>query len=120
MNGGPWTKERDMQLRKLREVGLTFSQIAAALGMTNSAVIGRADRLGLAKQGRSATNQKRRIAVQAQSLPPTFVTGPVALLDLEPHHCRWPVRDAPYMFCADTKADHSSYCSRHFSISRRI
>lgn len=116
-----WTEERDTQLRKLRDAGLTFSQIAAAFGMTNSAVIGRADRLGLAKQGQPATrsNQKRRITVQEQSLPPTLATGSVALLDLEPHHCRWPVQDVPYLFCADAKIDSSSYCGYHFGVSKR-
>lgn len=39
MNGEAWTKERDTQLRKLRDAGLTFSQIAAALAVTRSAVI---------------------------------------------------------------------------------
>lgn len=45
--------------------------------------------------------------------------APVALLDLEPHHCRWPVQDVPYLFCADAKQDGSSYCSYHFGVSKR-
>ncbi len=44
-------------------------------------------------------------------------SGSVVLFDLEPHHCRWPVNDAPYMFCGDTKRDGSSYCQRHFGIA---
>lgn len=122
MNGEAWTKERDTQLRKLRDAGLTFSQIAAALAVTRSAVISRADRLGLAKQGQPATRSKYpKRQITAMPVPATMrdANTPVTLFDLEPHHCRWPVSDAPYLFCADTKLDGSSYCERHFDISKR-
>lgn len=130
-----WTKERDAQIEKMRELGLTFSQIAAAFGMTSSAVIGRADRLGLAKQGQPATRshpkRKPRIVNHgnyfkvATAVPPPVPAidqrsdAPVALLDLEPHHCRWPVRDAPYAFCGSQKMDGSSYCDPHRLASKR-
>ncbi len=40
----------------------------------------------------------------------------VTLLDLEPHHCRWPV-DAPdlvnHRFCGVTREDGLPYCKAH-------
>lgn len=39
-----------------------------------------------------------------------------SLLDLEPHHCRWPVGDVgtpDFFFCGADKAEGSSYCPVH-------
>jgi GcrA cell cycle regulator len=146
-NGTLWTEEQDAQLRKLRDQGLSASQIAAELGgMTRNAVIGRAGRLGLEKQKRgpktvreqqSKVPQIRRVHLsglsedsvvknilrkRSEPIPvlDSKSDAPVTLFDLEPHHCRWPVQDAPYLFCADTKQDGSSYCSRHFGVSKRV
>ncbi len=128
-NGTLWTKERDAQLWELREQGFSFNQIAAQLGVSKGACIGRADRLGLRSTKRAA-QPRPKVARPVRNTP--FVPlaaplpvpaidqqsdNPVALLDLEPHHCRWPVNDAPYMFCADVKIGGSSYCQRHFGIA---
>lgn len=41
----------------------------------------------------------------------------VSLLDLEPHHCRYPItRELPHMFCGAGRASGSSYCQRHAAI----
>src|ERR1700731_1381967 len=132
-----WTKERDEQLTKWRAEGFSAAQIAVKLGsphVTRSAVMGRAMRLGLARKQSTKSVPKQAISVPKRTLPfkhlpplPSQRTAsiaidqqadapvaPVALFDLEPHHCRWPVSDAPYMFCAGTKQDGSSYCQRHF------
>ena len=41
----------------------------------------------------------------------------VTLLDLEPHHCRWPIgdpQDADFAYCGAHKAQgHHSYCAEH-------
>jgi GcrA cell cycle regulator len=132
-NGVRWTKERDAQLSKLREQGLSSEQIATKLGgVTRNAVIGRAARLGLVTQDKRPKSVRKPRLVNhgcyfktTSDTPPPVPAidqrseAPVALLDLEPHHCRWPVRDAPYAFCGDTKQDGSSYCGHHFGVSRR-
>lgn len=41
--------------------------------------------------------------------------GSVPLMELEPHHCRWPTGHA--MFCGRRKRDHR-YCSEHMERSR--
>ena len=115
MNGKPWTKEREVQFRKLHAEGLSFTQIAAKLGVTKGAVAGKAYRLGLCneKQSRTRSTPFRMLATEQQPN--------VTLFDLQPHHCRWPIGDAaPYVFCADQKLDGSSYCRHHFSASRRV
>lgn len=41
-------------------------------------------------------------------------TQPVELMDLERHHCRWPIGDTkPYLFCGQQAEEGSSYCPTH-------
>lgn len=43
----------------------------------------------------------------------------VALLELENHHCRYPLGDhAPFVFCGAQRADGSSYCVAHDRLCR--
>jgi hypothetical protein len=45
---------------------------------------------------------------------PLDATKPVLLVDLESHHCRWPVSEPRDMlFCGRPKQDGSSYCPYH-------
>lgn len=50
-SSGVWTDERIAQLRNLFAGGLSASQIAAELGVTRNAVIGKVNRLGLSGRG---------------------------------------------------------------------
>ncbi len=62
MTSATWTAERVEQLRTYVDTGLTCSQIAAEIGVTRNAVIGKIHRLGLSP-GRSA-------AAPSRSCPP--------------------------------------------------
>lgn len=131
MNGKLWPKERDAQLRELHKQGLTYGRIAAELGVTRGAVASVVGRLGLAARPGGA----RPKFVQKEEQPRARSTGfqvlvvreglrlgpqvALALFDLQPHHCRWPVNDAPYMFCGGARDLNSSYCERHHRISKR-
>ena len=69
-----WTTERVDQLRHFVTAGLTCSQIAAEIGVTRNAVIGKIHRLGLSPgrpRGRqpSALAQRMRTARTAPALP---------------------------------------------------
>jgi GcrA cell cycle regulator len=127
MNGKLWSKERDAQLVKMREEGFSASQIATKLGVTRNAVIGRADRLrldGPPKSVRPKFVQKQKLLTQVKPVTwgaalTNLTAQAKAILDLEPHHCRWPIQDAPYAFCGGTKQDGSSYCPYHRGVSRR-
>lgn len=43
----------------------------------------------------------------------------VGLLDLEPHQCRYPTNDAPFLFCGHAKMGGSSYCAPHYMLTHR-
>ena len=69
-------------------------------------------------------------ASRAASLPPvpvprSVIAGPmqcVSLLDLEEHHCRWPVADAhsegEMRYCGRQREGSGPYCAEHASIAR--
>src|SRR6202035_1087628 len=54
MTAATWTAERIEQLRNFVVTGLTCSQIAAEIGVTRNAVIGKIHRLGLSGPGAAA------------------------------------------------------------------
>jgi GcrA cell cycle regulator len=111
-----WTPERVEQLRSFVVTGLSCSQIAAQIGVTRNAVIGKIHRLGLSParpaggSARSSPPRARhpRVASQsrllrlmwsdgapaaaAEAVPaPVESVQPCSLLDLEHGKCRWPV-----------------------------
>ena len=129
MSGELWTKERDAALRKMREQGYSFGQIAVELGLaTRNAAIGRANRLGLPKEPRVRREKQSRVerhtpfrspAMKTESFVEEYVAPTTLFIfDLESHHCRWPIGDvAPYTFCGGTKQDGSSYCGHHHRVA---
>jgi len=116
-----WTAERVEQLRSFVVSGLTCSQIAAEIGVTRNAVIGKIHRLGLSPERPAAApaparscpqraRQPRRLArrhmlrlIHAEA--PRVADGANAetvsvdsaqccsLLDLAQGKCRWPLGD---------------------------
>jgi GcrA cell cycle regulator len=134
----PWTDERCDLLRKLHAEGLSFSQIGGQLGCSRNAAIGKAQRIGLEKRGPAFRSNKsisakprgRRVRIRIvgnavkqprpeldlpDELAPEIVCDPVTLLNLQSHHCRWPVsgEGASMLFCGANKSDGSSYCAHH-------
>jgi GcrA cell cycle regulator len=117
--GVTWNPERVAQLRAFVGAGMTCSQIAAEIGVTRNAVIGKIHRLGLgpgrpaAAPGRVCPPRLRRPRLPSQrqllrlisaDAPlgrdvPTSEPGlvehaqPCSLLDLEHGKCRWPVNE---------------------------
>jgi GcrA cell cycle regulator len=114
-----WSPERVEQLRRFVGAGLTCSQIAAEIGVTRNAVIGKIHRLGLgpgrpaAAPGRACPPRLRRPRLPSQrhtlrlisaelpqaadgTLPPTTAVESAqrcSLLDLDQGKCRWPLSD---------------------------
>ena len=114
-----WNPERVALLRNFIGAGLTCSQIAAEIGVTRNAVIGKIHRLGLgpgrpaAAPGRACPPRIRRprLASQRQMLrliaadaprtaggaaleaEPVDTAQRCSLLELEQGKCRWPVSD---------------------------
>ena len=114
-----WTTERVEQLQSFVVAGMSCSQIAAQIGVTRNAVIGKIHRLGLspvrppgamsrncppgARDPRAAS-QRRQLRLlwsdgaatrQTDAASDTVESAaPCSLLDLAHGTCRWPVSDA--------------------------
>jgi GcrA cell cycle regulator len=110
-----WTPERVEQLRSSVVNGLTCSQIAAQIGVTRNAVIGKIHRLGLSPgrppgAARPCSPRARRprpagqrqllrlmwsdgapVADAAAALAAVASAQPCSLLDLDRGKCRWPL-----------------------------
>ena len=71
ITGANWTEERVQQLRTCVDAGLTCSQIAAEIGVTRNAVIGKIHRLGLSSGRRPGALARRMRAepVRARARP---------------------------------------------------
>jgi GcrA cell cycle regulator len=142
----PWTAERDEMLRQLWADGYSASLIADKIGddkMTRCAVIGRVHRLKLpGRKHRPPTQHKpyRRAKgahkpprpppplPQRPPPPPPSPNPPMVpnmrklpLLQLEPHHCRWPLgelHEVAHLFCAADTREGEVYCPHHTWMAR--
>lgn len=138
-----WTDEAVATLRRLDAQGMSFSNISNELGITRNAAIGKARRIGLPLRAREVSTAKPRAkrrtpfrqktktrltnhgnrfdyveiyeADDVINLAPEISPIAVTFMQLEPHHCRWPVNgeDAQMLFCAAPKSGQHSYCPRH-------
>ena len=141
-----WTPERVEALKALADAGLSCSQIGRKLGVSRNAVIGKLNRLGLAR-GRApaaprppsqAANQPRlrrpTIMAQRQLLRAVYAEAPAAvaevavtaercsLLELAKGKCRWPISDpgaADFAFCGNVAVNGLPYCSGHARLAYR-
>lgn len=129
-----WTNERIAHLTELWSAGWTASRIAAELGCSRNAVLGKRMRLGLPKREKDAwrqalgdRRQKQRPALKrvvwrpkprlayprlddpSGQIEPLHLT----LLDLRDGQCRWPYGEGPFTFCGCTTLIGSSYCPTH-------
>ncbi len=127
--------KNEMILRAQWAEGVNIKTIADALATTRNTIIGKAHRLGLPMHINSAWHPDRprklrekktscrrpRTSQKAKPLPAAPANSPasldIAFLDLQPHQCRYATTaDAPYLFCGETRAGDSSYCSFHDSL----
>lgn len=119
------------------------SKIAAVLGTTRNAVIGKVNRLGLEKRGRSRSRPRPIIKPRRNRsgfkfgpgrtpLPPKQVPAwasasidieciGLPLVELEQHHCRWPLHepDEPALFCGAVRFANQPYCAGHCRMAYR-
>ena len=141
-----WTPERIEQLRSCIGSGMTCSQIAAAIGVSRNAVIGKIHRLGLssgrpagasarancpprARHSRGPTQRRLlRLAYAQAPLDQTMSsivvisTHPCSLIDIDPHQCRWPIGDPAstnFLFCGNDALAGFTYCVGHARMAYR-
>lgn len=140
-----WVTTEDDLLKVRWAEGVTLSFIAAEVGRTRNAVAGRVHRLGLtprapgwpgsSNKAAKPVQKNREITImpKRKEEPPEFKADPikeeayvdgtgVALLDLEPTQCRWPLnapsRGGQYFFCGDPNVGGGlAYCRCHLKRS---
>lgn len=100
---------------------LCFEQLAWLKGSLQSAAVrayARVRRLQggfLADLPRIGNTRRRFDCGEIAKLAAEDADNPTALLDLEPHHCRWPCsgEGAETLFCGGKAVPDLSYCLRH-------
>jgi GcrA cell cycle regulator len=134
-----WTTERLELLQQHFEAGLSCREIAAHIGVSRNAVIGKLTRLGLtrgpagAEQHLRATTkeraprsspraQYRMLQVVYENGQPAAADAPIAsanpcsLLELSKERCRWPIStpgEEGICFCGNTPLKGLPYCPGH-------
>ena len=143
--GSPWTDE-ELGILELGLINdLSYSAISeklreAGFERSKNSCISRAKRLDLAKLPIRNNSRKvgRHLKVKKKSSRHSKSSGSknelqndidlndpidcdaVALEDLEPHHCRWPIGDpqsSNFRFCGKRRRLGASYCQEHWERS---
>jgi GcrA cell cycle regulator len=138
-----WTTERVELLKRQFEEGLSCREIAASIGVSRNAVIGKLSRLGLTRGPGSteprATTAKPRASKSAprqkypmlqvvyengQSVPhgPVASARPCTLFELSEERCRWPISTPgaeDFCFCGNMPLDGAPYCEGHSRLAYR-
>ena len=137
-----WTTERVELLKGHFAAGLSCRQIAAEIGVSRNAVIGKLSRLGLSRDkppGGEARARKPRER-RGRSVPrlqyemlrqvydeAAFSDAPVvsehrcSLFELSKERCRWPVNSETeaFSFCGNTPLAGLPYCQGHTRLAYR-
>ena len=128
-----WPADDIETLCRMWREGAAGKAIADALGgrYTRSAVIGKANRLkdkGVLEVHSNSLERRiargelppRKPAVRAPVEPERLPLGGVALVDLQRHHCRFPLENLPpFSYCGNPKHGSSSYCEFHRAMCSR-
>jgi GcrA cell cycle regulator len=142
-----WTTERLDLLKIHFEAGLSCSQIAAEIGVSRNAVIGKLSRLNLArdKAGNQPLVRKNTAKRPREPSVPrprlqllrALQTAPRRAADSEPIHnghccslfelsderCRWPISTpgaADFCFCGNPPVAGLPYCAGHSRLAYRV
>lgn len=148
MTPSTWTDVRISLLREFVAKRYSCAEMAAQIGVTRNAVIGKLHRLGLST-GNTKKSQKKegvgrrkrfnagpqvqairtRIANRVEDLeqnanellrePDEIVPLHIGLMDLTEATCRFPYGNkSPFTFCGCAKIDDGPYCYGHWQIAR--
>ena len=110
-----WTDGDVETLKALWSKGRSAREIGEKLGVTRNAVIGKANRMGLAHN--SAAGGRRKPAAK-----PVRDPRPSSPLDLTERMCRWPLGhpgEAGFHFCGVRRAAGRPYCEAHCRVAYR-
>jgi GcrA cell cycle regulator len=143
-----WTTERLALLKSGFEAGLSCREIAASIGVSRNAVIGKISRLNLTRDkagvrgpARKAADTRPRMKTHAALrqflLKPVSVAEPepieeidtihnghaCSLFELTKERCRWPINtpgNADFCFCGNTPLNGMPYCAGHSRMAYRV
>lgn len=142
-----WTTERVELLKIHFAAGLSCREIAAEIGVSRNAVIGKLSRLSMMREKagpgparrhaakerepRARSSLKRRIILNALSdpLPEAVAEKPIhnghccSLFELSAQTCRWPISTpgAPdFCFCGNPPLEGLPYCPGHSRLAYRV
>jgi GcrA cell cycle regulator len=138
-----WTDSNIATLKRLYDRQYKYCQIAAEIGCSRSAAIGKAKRLRLPPRPCDAPGAKRekkppkkRKLSPKPTKPAAFLLTPeplpaaaawsgearvTSVVELQSHHCRWPIGD-PVMvgFCGADRLGALPYCETHARRAYRV
>lgn len=119
--------QKSLAIRDGVQRGLSTGEMGKEYGCTRNVILSHArrNRIQLASRVYKTKRVERsRAPFPVMAALPAITwephREPVALVDLEAHHCRWPVGDgagAAQRFCGD-KVVRGSYCEHHASVSK--
>ena len=143
-NRPTWTTERVELLKSHFEAGLSCREIAAAIGVSRNAVIGKLARLDLTRGPARAEPRPDKTARErsAKSIPrlqyqmlqavyendsrrsrePIASEHRCSLFELSEERCRWPISTPgaeDFCFCGNTPLDGMPYCAGHTRLAYR-
>ncbi|HKU08487.1 MAG TPA: GcrA family cell cycle regulator [Bradyrhizobium sp.] len=139
-----WTTERLEALKIHFDAGLSCRQIAAEIGVSRNAVIGKLSRLGLSREktidvlrpkkprgerrARNGSVPRQQFEMLRQVYDEAaFTAAPVvsehrcSLFELSKERCRWPVNTEAeeFSFCGNTPLAGLPYCQGHTRLAYR-
>jgi GcrA cell cycle regulator len=141
-----WTDERIAQLKRHFEAGLSCREIAADIGVSRNAVIGKLSRLNLTRgrgEERKPDGKRRDTARGLKAVPrlqyemlaeiygetqsplayePIDEANRCSLLELSDNRCRWPISTPgadDFCFCGNASPDGQPYCDGHARLAYR-
>ena len=139
-----WTTDRVELLKSHFEAGLTCREIAASIGVSRNAVIGKLQRLHLTRGPARAEPRPTKTArdrsrksiprLQYQILQAVYENALAAqedpivsdfrcsLLELSNERCRWPISTPgaeDFCFCGNPPVEGMPYCSGHHRLAYR-
>lgn len=111
----PWSPEKIEELKTHWGKGTGTKQIACLLGMTKSAIIGKAHRLRLkSRLGLPILKSEAKRTEPKPKVPPPepIFTNGLGIMELNKGSCRWPSGD-PVTFCPEPNDGKHVYCAYH-------
>jgi GcrA cell cycle regulator len=143
-----WTTERLALLKSGFEAGMSCREIAASIGVSRNAVIGKISRLNLTRDKAGVRGPSRKAAdtrprMKAHAMLRQFLLKPVSAAEPEPieeidtihnghacslfeltkERCRWPINTpgaADFCFCGNTPLNGMPYCAGHSRMAYRV